>query len=475
MFSQADGGSVGAFEVYKDPIEDQLDLQKPTATHTLCNAAPLADASNIIKQTRLIHQKGDSIKTHSLIEEKQHVVTKPDTIQHKDASTGYTVATNTLVVQPSTVEQIETKPVERKNIDKTGVDINVAESLQEISNVETEVDKADVANDTENPALLLTSDTHNASPLEQDKTSNSSSNATCNDSQTPRAPEVATSQDSQDFGDDIEFDSQMLQKIHDIENKINAGVPSEKALTSKEFLAGLHEEPEDDFGPDIDPDVLERIECNTNYFDGNSTLIAPGTPIESYEEIKTWLGDFDGIDDMFDVDFDGQLLDLHSSPTTTSHSSAPQSPVKTSLESLLRSSELDTQKILSEVENITNKYGGFTTGSKKPLATAISSEAVANLFEPKPSTKKSSLHKNLPLRPSSRTAIPVARPRFGGFVNARTSSPLRASESAKRKAAKAFGQDGELLYQINDTNTSPSNEDASPQSIKSQRLTTTSD
>jgi hypothetical protein len=461
MFSQSDEGNISAFKVYKDPIEDEIDARKPTAIRMSCNAAPLADASNIIKQTRLIIEKGDAMKKQSLPESNYNLDKDSEAIQM-----GIVPADNCTPEEP-------TGSVTNTQTESESAEIRHAQNVQDVSDAEKGIDNAIVSDITESSPLFTSpADTQAASPSHAERihTTDPLDKAGGNDSDTPHKSEISVSQDSQDFGDDIEFDSQMLQKIHEIENKMTNKLVSDKPLTSTEPSVKESEEAEEDFGPDIDPDILDCIESKPITTDSTSVLISPATPVESYEEIKSWLEDYDGMEDMFDVDLDGQLLDSQT-PTTT-HSSSPQSPTKSCLEPLLRSSELDTQKILSEVKSITSKYGGFTTGSKKPLATAISSEAVSNLFEQKASSKKNTVNKKQPIRRLNRSTTPNARPRFGGFVNARTSSPLRASETAKRKAAKAFGQDGELLYQINDTdvNTSSSNEDTSPQSVKSQKL-----
>lgn len=457
MFSQGDEGSVDSFKVYKDPIVCEADVHININAVTKRDAAPLADASNILKQTRPIDLKSDTMKKSIVNQEKLLDVTEKITMHSTTL-----VDKDTIPKIPET--EIETSPSE--NADDTSPPQAIyTDNIEEPEKNHESAQLSTVENIIAKSHDASSSDTNFAShSLDQaNNTTEPSNELGLNESDNAQATASLASQDSQDFGDDIEFDSQTLERIKEIESSNYVKPPS---TPSQATAVDHYEETEEDFGPDFDADVLESFENKASGGDKNSNPVSDGAVEESYEEITSWLEDFDDMDDMFDVDLDGQLP--HNLPA-----SKPQidSPTESSLESLLQSSELDTQKILAEVNNITSKYGGFLTGSKKPLATALSSEAVANLFEKKTtSSKKTTVNKSGSIRPFKRPTTPKSRSQFGGFVNARTNSALHASESAKRKAAKAFGEEGQLVYQITDTEAPASIEDIGNHTGKSQKL-----
>lgn len=458
MFSQGDEGTVESFKVYKDPIVCDADVHINMTTVTKCDAAPLADASNILKQTRPMDLKSDTLKKPIVNQEKLLDVAEKNTMHSTPL-----VNEDTIPKSP----EAETETSLSENADDTNpppatYTDNISE---EPGNNQESAQLSIVENDIATSPSAPSSDTNFPSHnLDQaDSTTEPSNQLSLNESDNAQAAVSSTSQDSQEFGDDIEFDSQTLEKIQEIESSNYLKPTSTPSIAT---AVDHHEETEEDFGPDFDADVLESIENKAS--GGNKKLnpVSDGAQEESYEEITSWLEEFDDMDDMFDVDVDSQLPD-----NLPASKSQINSPTESSLESLLQSSELDTQKILAEVNNITSKYGGFLTGSKKPLATALSSEAVANLFEKKTtSSKKTAVNKSGSIRPFKRPTTPKARSQFGGFVNARTNSALHASESAKRKAAEAFGEEGQLVYQITDTEASTSIEDSSHQTGKSQKL-----
>jgi hypothetical protein len=462
MFSQGDEGTVEPFKVYKDPIVSEADVHINMTTITKCDAAPLADASNILKQTRPIDHKFDPLKNRKINQEKRLDVTETNTMH------------STL---PVNEDSIPTSPATETSLSDNADDTNPPQTpytdniKEEPSNHQESAESLIAENTIVTPPNASPSDTNNASHNhdQADTTTEPSNKLSLNENDDAPPALSSVFQDSQEFGDDIEFDSQTLERIQEIESTNYSKTTSTSISPSKVASIGRPEETEEDFGPDFDADVLESIENKASDGYKTSKPVSDGAPGESYEEITSWLEEFDDMDDMFDVDIDVQLPD-------NPPASKPQLnyPTESPLESLLQSSELDTQKILAEVNNITSKYGGFLTGSKKPLAAALSSEAVTNLFEKKSASKKSVVNKNESIRPFKRPTTPKARSQFGGFVNARTKSPLHASESAKRKAAKAFGEDGELVYQINDTDAPTSTEDNSHQNGKSQKLSDTS-
>jgi hypothetical protein len=463
MFSQGDEGTVESFKVYKDPIVCEADVHINMTTVTKCDAAPLADASNILKQTRPMDFKSDTLKKPMVNQEKLLDVTEKNTMHSTPL-----VDEDTIPNSPEAETETETETSLSENADDTNPpQATYTDNINEESGNNQESDQSlMVENVIATSPDASSSDTNFASHhLDQaDSTTEPSNQLSLHESDNAQAAASSASQDSQEFGDDIEFDSQTLERIQEIESS-NYSKPT--STPSKATTVHHHEETEEDFGPDFDADVLESIENKASGGDKNFNPVSDSAPEESYEEITSWLEEFDDMDDMFDVDLDGQLPD-------NLPASKPQinSPTESSLESLLQSSELDTQKILAEVNNITSKYGGFLTGSKKPLATALSSEAVANLFEKKSTTssKKTAVNKSGSIRPFKRTTTPKARSQFGGFVNARTNSALHASESAKRKAAKAFGEEGQLVYQITDTEAPASIEGSSQHIGKSQKL-----
>ncbi|KAI8580819.1 hypothetical protein K450DRAFT_234742 [Umbelopsis ramanniana AG] len=458
MFSHGDEGTVESFKVYKDPIVSGADVHIDMTTVTKCDAAPLADASNILKQTRLIDHKSDPLKKEKMNHEKLFDVAVTNTMHSTLLSNEDTIPKRSATETSLSENADDIHPPQTPYTD------NITE---ELNHNQEEAESSIGDNTIITPPGVSLSDTNNASQSHNktDTTSEPSNELSLNDHDDVPAALSSASQDSQEFGDDIEFDSQTLEKIQEIESTNYSKTTSTSISPSKAASIGYQEETEEDFGPDFDADALASIENKTSGVDKDSKPISVNVPGESYEEITSWLEEFDDMDDMFDVDLDGQLPD-------NPPESIPQLDCATesSLESLLQSSELDTQKILAEVNNITSKYGGFLTGSKKPLATALSSDAVTNLFEKKTSSKKSAVNKKAPIRPFKRPTAPKARSQFGGFVNARTNSALHASESAKRKAAKAFGEDGQLVYQINDTDAPTSTEDMSHQNGKSQKL-----
>ncbi|KAI9283876.1 hypothetical protein BC943DRAFT_327227 [Umbelopsis sp. AD052] len=455
MFSQGDEGTVEAFKVYKDPIISGADVHIDMTTITKSDAAPLADASNILKPTRLIDHKFDPFKKEKVNQEKLFDVAVTTT-RH-----------STLLINEDTIPKSSTTETSlSENADDTNPP-SLTDNVKALNNNQKEAEFSIAENTIVASPSLSLSDTNDASQnhKQTDTTSEPSNELSLNDNDDVPAAPSSLSQDSQEFGDDIEFDSQTLERIQEIESTNYSKTTFTNISPSKVTSIGHQEETEEDFGPDFDADALASIETKASGDDKNSKPVSDNPAGESYEEITSWLEEFDDMDDMFDVDIDAQLPD---NPPAIK----PQldSTTESSLESLLQSSELDTQKILAEVNNITSKYGGFLTGSKKPLATALSSDAVTNLFEKKTSSKKSTVNKKGPIRSFKRPTTPKARSQFGGFVNARTNSALHASESAKRKAAKAFGEDGLLVYQINDTDVPTSTEDNSHHNGKSQKL-----
>ncbi|KAH8548623.1 hypothetical protein BGW37DRAFT_523110 [Umbelopsis sp. PMI_123] len=457
MFSQNDERTVGSFSVYKDPIGSEADVHISTPTNINCDAAPLADASNIVKPSRQVDHKMDPYKKQTLHEEKRDEVTKRTTVEPSTPPSEDDISNS-----PAPTTSLSEKPHDKDTPQIPHNDI-IKEDLidRKESSEATVVDRlTEISSDSFPPDANKSPHIH-----DQSDTSEQLSIHSVEKNNVTQAPPLSVSQDSQDFGDDLEFDSQMLEKLQEIETKVFTKTTSTIITHLKAAPMEDHEETEEDFGPEIDAEVLASIENKTTDGDKNSKLVSSNAPVESYEEITSWLEEFDDMDDMFNVDLDSQFFD-----TSTMNKPRPHSPAESSLESLLQSSELDTQKIMSEVNSITSKYGGFSTGSKKPLTTALSMEAVTNLFEKKTSSKRSVVNKNRPVRSFNRSTTPKPRPQFGGFVNARTNAALRASESAKRKAAKAFGEDGELLYQINDMDAPVSIEDSIPQNGKSQKV-----
>lgn len=444
MFSQDAEDSIAAFKVYKDPIEEENLAEVLANAKNLCNAAPLTDASNIVKHTRTTTQKGDIVKTIYVTEEKTEI--------KEDLNLEVTLSpskSDSDIAKENTIS----KTVDNDNL--------VATSSQHSDNIQEHNMSSAEATDKEvddAPADIIET-TSSVSHLNTDN----AAELGCTDNATPQHTSIPSVSDSQDFGEDIEFDNETLEKINAIENELQCTPSSKEESVSNTVLSKNCGEAEEDFGPEIDPLVLESMEVKSMRSSERKPTETPSTPVESYEEIKTWLEDFEDAGSMFDVDLDSQLHEEHSAEKKAL-------PSDSVLETLLQASEVDTEKIMKEVNNITTKYGGFTTGSKKPLATSLSTEAVATLFEKK--SNKPFVNKTSSIRRSSRPLIPKKRPTFSGFRNARTSSPLHVSEIAKRKAVKAFGEEGALLYQINDKDpieTLP-NESTTSDSVKSRRI-----
>ncbi|KAM3578226.1 hypothetical protein VKS41_008981 [Umbelopsis sp. WA50703] len=452
MFSQDTGDNIAAFKVYKDPItEGKLGSDVLAKTKNSHNAAPLTDASNTVKHTRITSQKGDIMKIKAVNQEKIEKIEHSDVNELLTPSEGAGATEEDTIASKSADGDIHAAALSQHSDDVQERNILLNE---EVKNVKEIADSPAPSNETASSAFQLDG-------------ADTSKTALANDDTTPRKSSIPSSADSQDFGEDIEFDNETLEKIHAIEKGLQCTSPSEKEPRSIPVLYDTSDEAEEDFGPEIDPLALESMEVKTMRSEEpqSANSPTPDTPVESYEEIKTWLEDFQDAGSMFDVDLDSQLLEDR-------HGENHTGPTDSILDSLLQSSELDTEKIMREVNNITAKYGGFTTGSKKPLATSLSTEAVANLFEKK--SNKTIVNKKSSIRRTSRPLIPKKRPSFGGFVNARASSPLRASESAKRKAVKAFGQDGGLLYQINDKDPieDAMKDTSTSDSVKTRKVTT---